>query len=81
MIALELDPNTVRPGWTALIVVIVLALIMVGLFVSMMRQMKKIKVEPTEVEPSEPAADPDPPQDSDATRPEQDRSRQHDGAT
>ncbi|GAB3766455.1 hypothetical protein [Microlunatus parietis] len=44
MIFLELDPNLVKPGWTALIIVIVLAAIMVFLFVSMMRQMRKIKV-------------------------------------
>jgi hypothetical protein len=84
MITFELDPNTVRPGWTALIVVIVLAVIMVGLFFSMMRQMRKIKVKPSDAEaPGDAAETPDPPQpeDSEETRPEQDRSHRHDSTT
>lgn len=44
MIAFELDPNLVRPGWTALIIVLVLGLILVGLVFSMRRQMRKINI-------------------------------------
>jgi len=82
MITLELDPNLVKPGWTALIIVIVLALILVGLFFSMMRQMRKIKV-PRSGEEAGDEADPTPAeatQDPEEPRSEQDRSR-HDSTT
>ena len=70
MIAFELDPNLVRPGWTALIIVIVLAVIMVGLGLSMMRQMRKITVPPADDGPA--------PDESEASR---GRPPQHDQAT
>lgn len=56
MIPVELDPNLVKPGWTALIIVIVLAAIMVFLFISMMRQMRRIKV-PRAGDDDQPPAD------------------------
>jgi hypothetical protein len=60
MIWLEVDPNVVKPGWTALIVTILLAIALVLLFLSMRRQFRKIKIEPAEAEqaeqnPTEPA--------------------------
>ncbi len=63
MILLEVDPNVVKPGWTALIVTILLALALVLLFLSMRRQFRKIKIEPAETEqpeqnPTEPTPGP-----------------------
>lgn len=42
MILLELDPNVVKPGWTALIVTLLLALAVVLLFLSMRRRIRNI---------------------------------------
>lgn len=42
MILLELDPNVVKPGWTALIVTLLLALAVVVLFLSMRQRIRKI---------------------------------------
>lgn len=53
MILLEVDPNLVQPGWTALIVMILLALAMVVLFFSMRKQVRRITVPPTEPEEPE----------------------------
>ncbi len=53
MILLEVDPNLVKPGWTALIVTGLLALAMVVLFLSMRKQVRKIKIEPAESEQPE----------------------------
>lgn len=44
LITLDLDPNVVKPGWTPLIITIGIALVMVGLFVSMRRQFRRIDV-------------------------------------
>ena len=41
-VLLDIDPNLVKPGWTALIVVILLALAMTGLFFSMRKQFRKL---------------------------------------
>ena len=49
MMLLDIDPNLVKPGWTPLIILIVLAAVMVLLFISMRRQFRKINV-PTEQE-------------------------------
>ena len=61
MIFLELDPNVVKPGWTALIVILLLGIAMVFLFLSMRRQLRKISIprqEPddTAPNPTEPTA-------------------------
>jgi flagellar biosynthesis/type III secretory pathway M-ring protein FliF/YscJ len=53
MILLEVDPNLVQPGWTALIVMLLLALAMVVLFFSMRKQVRRITVPPTEPEEPE----------------------------
>lgn len=42
MTPFEIDPNVVKPGWTALLVVIGLACVMVLLYLSMRRQFKKL---------------------------------------
>jgi hypothetical protein len=62
MILLEVDPDLVKPGWTPLIITVLLGVAVVLLFFSMRRQFRKISI-PREDEPDEsaaPAAD-DPP--------------------
>lgn len=44
MILLEVDPNVVKPGWTPLIITVVLAAAIALLMLSMRRQMRKIDV-------------------------------------
>jgi hypothetical protein len=44
LLALDIDPSIVKPGWTALIVVLLLAAAMALLFLSMRRQFRKINV-------------------------------------
>ena len=41
---LDLDPNVVKPGWTPLLITIVLAAVMVLLFFSLRRQFRRIDV-------------------------------------
>ncbi len=52
LVLLDIDPNVVKPGWTPLIITIVLAAVMVLLYFSMRRQFRKINV----VQPGPPAA-------------------------
>ena len=61
MIFLELDPNVVKPGWTALIVTVLLAVALVLLYLSMRRQFRKISIPRDETDdkpatPTEPTA-------------------------
>ena len=44
MILLEVDPNWVRPGWTPLIITVLLAAVLVALFLSMRKQMREINI-------------------------------------
>ena len=62
MILLELDPDVVKPGWTPLIITVLLGIAMVLLFLSMRRQFRKISI-PREDEADEapPAAGRTPP--------------------
>ena len=59
MFLLDLDPNVVKPGWTALVITILLALALVLLYFSMRRQFRKINIpgdetgDETGVEPSD----------------------------
>ena len=54
MSILDLDPNVVKPGWTALIITILLAFSLVLLYLSMRRQFRKINFDDeTDVEPAE----------------------------
>ena len=41
---LDIDPNIVRPGWTPLIITILLAAVLVFLFLSMRRQFSRIQL-------------------------------------
>jgi protein-S-isoprenylcysteine O-methyltransferase Ste14 len=61
MILLELDPNVVRPGWTALVVTLLLAAAMVLLYFSMRKQFRNISIPRQETDdtpsaPTEPTA-------------------------
>jgi uncharacterized membrane protein len=42
MILLDVDPSVVKPGWSALVVVLLLAVAMVFLYLSMRKQFRKI---------------------------------------
>lgn len=44
MILLDVDPSVVRPGWTALVITILLAAAATLLVISMRRHMKRIQV-------------------------------------
>jgi hypothetical protein len=55
LVALDIDPSTVRPGWTAFVVILLLAIALVFLFFSMRRQFRKINISDPE-EPSQPGA-------------------------
>jgi protein-S-isoprenylcysteine O-methyltransferase Ste14 len=55
LVTLDVDPSTVRPGWIAFVVVLLLAIALVFLFFSMRRQFRKINISDPE-EPSEPGA-------------------------
>jgi len=56
MMLLDIDPNVVKPGWTPLVITIVLALVMVLLFFSMRRQFRKINVPTDSADETEPGA-------------------------
>lgn len=43
MFFLEVDPSTIKPGWTPLIITILLAAAIVLLMISMRRQIRKIR--------------------------------------
>ena len=43
MILLDVDPNIVKPGWTPLFVVLLLAAAVVFLYFSMRKQFRKIR--------------------------------------
>jgi hypothetical protein len=63
MILFDLDPNVVKPGWTPLIITIVIAAALVLLYLSMRRQFRKIDVtryaeDKSDPVPTEPSADP-----------------------
>ena len=55
MILLELDPNVVKPGWTALIVILLLAAALVVLYLSMRKQFRKISIPRQEADDKPPA--------------------------
>jgi hypothetical protein len=44
MILLDVDPNVVKPGWAAFIVVLLLGIAMVFLYFSMRKQFRKIRI-------------------------------------
>jgi hypothetical protein len=67
MILLALDPDLVKPGWTPLIITLLLGVAVVLLFLSMRRQFRKISVPHADEleadDPPPPPADPPPRQD------------------
>ena len=64
MILLDVDPNVVKPGWTALVVTLLLAAAVVFLYFSMRKQFRRINIPREQPEqtgdtpatPTEPAA-------------------------
>jgi uncharacterized protein (DUF58 family) len=52
LVALDIDPSTIRPGWAALVVVLLLAVALVFLVLSMLRQFRKINVDRSEEPPT-----------------------------
>jgi hypothetical protein len=56
MILLDVDPNIVRPGWTPLFVVLLLAVAMVFLYLSMRKQFRKIRTPDDAVDHTEDSA-------------------------
>jgi hypothetical protein len=65
MILLELDPDLVKPGWTPLIITLLLGVAVVLLFLSMRRQFRKISIpradEADEADEAQPPPTPDTP--------------------
>jgi hypothetical protein len=61
----EIDPNTVRPGWVALLIVLALGAATVLLWRNMGKQLKKIDFDP----PDGAAAPPEPADPSSAATP------------
>lgn len=62
MILLDVDPNLVKPGWTAFLVVILLGIAMVFLYLSMRKQFRKIRtLEDEESDAAEDSAAEQPP--------------------
>lgn len=57
MILLELDPDVVKPGWTPLIITVLLAIAVVLLVANMRKQLRKINIPPAD-EPEPPAPAP-----------------------
>jgi hypothetical protein len=57
MILLDVDPNVVKPGWTALVVVLLLGIAMVFLYLSMRKQFRKIRAAEDEAAYDEAAGD------------------------
>ena len=60
MTLLDVDPSLVKPGWTPLVILLLLMAVMVLLYFSMRRQFRNISVPPRGA----------PPEDSDATPPQ-----------
>jgi hypothetical protein len=56
MILFDLDPNVVKPGWTPLIITVLIAAVLVLLYLSMRRQFRKIDVTRFAGESPDPAA-------------------------
>ena len=61
MSVLELDPNVVQPGWTPLIITVLLGIAIVLLFFSMRRQVRKINIPSDETDqPDQAPVEPSP---------------------
>lgn len=69
MMLLDLDPNVVKPGWTPFLITLALAVVVVLLFRSMRRQIRRIQVprqQPPTVPPESDVAVQDRPLPADA---------------
>jgi cytoskeletal protein RodZ len=75
----EIDPNTVRPGWVALLIVLALVAATFLLWRNMGKQLKKIDFDPTDGQQSREDASADGPAPS-AGRPTEDSSADRAGA-
>ncbi|MGC4940556.1 hypothetical protein [Kribbella sp. DT2] len=53
----EIDPNTVKPGWVALLIILALAAAVALLMKNMSKQLKRIDFDPTDGAPNDDAAD------------------------
>jgi hypothetical protein len=60
----EIDPNVVKPGWVALLIVLALAAATVLLWRNMGKQLKRIDVDRDGVDAPAPSGDPASPADS-----------------
>ena len=60
MMLLELDPDVVKPGWTPLLITVLLAIAVVLLYFSMRKQFRKISI-PRKGTDEEPPAPREPP--------------------
>jgi hypothetical protein len=65
LVTLDVDPSTVRPGWSAFVVILLLAIALIFLFFSMRRQFRKINISDPE-KPSQPGAASTPTRDTDS---------------
>ncbi|MEV6281870.1 hypothetical protein [Kribbella sp. NPDC051770] len=48
----EIDPNTVKPGWVALLIILALAAATALLMKNMSKQLKRIDIDPTDGAPT-----------------------------
>ncbi|GAA1548794.1 hypothetical protein [Kribbella lupini] len=62
----EIDPNTVRPGWVALLIILALGAAVALLMKNMSKQLKRIDIDPTDGPDTPPAGAADAPAPSDA---------------
>ena len=67
----EIDPNTVRPGWVALLIILALGAAVALLMKNMSKQLKRIDIDPTDGPdtPKDATADGPAPSDAPATDP------------
>jgi hypothetical protein len=62
----EIDPNTVRPGWVALLIILALGAAVALLMKNMSKQLKRIDIDPTDGPDTPKAGTADDPAPSDA---------------
>lgn len=58
LLTAEIDPNTVKPGWVALLIVLALGAATVLLWRNMDKQLKRIDVDPDGADDPAPSGDP-----------------------
>jgi hypothetical protein len=67
----EIDPNTVKPGWVALLIILALGAATALLMKNMSKQLKRIDIDPTDgpATPADGTADAPAPSDAQPTEP------------